>query len=550
MKKAYLLCFAFLITLSNARRQQHHPNIKIDGNLNYDLKLIQDDGLARTPPMGWRSWNCYGGEVTDTIMRKVVDMMVMKKYVINGVPTSIVDLGYKSCGLDDNWQQCGAGVEGTFHEASGVPIINKNRFPDLKAFNDYAHSKGVKTGWYHNNCICSEGKFPNIPAHYQGDVNSTVLLDFDEVKLDGCGIFRDLDLWSQLYNKSGRPMVIENCHWGGDLPTVDHCPYHFYRTSGDISPSWSSFYSNLQSTKKFQDADAPLSRPGCWAYPDMLEVGNMGDFAEERAHFGAWCVVSAPLILGFDLNNGATMDRVWPIISNKEAIAINQAWFGHPGRLVEEYNPNPNSTDLYSWAVKCSSDADQQGWSFDSVTGQIKKNGKCMDSVTKNELSLRDCSGAATQKWTFGSDGTFKATTGDCMDIYNFEGPSVELYGCNYGCNQKFTLTNGVLKDMCAPPDHATLCIAARDNKPNGGDLIQIWAKKVSAAGAQAVLVLNSDQKQSNHVITIDLARVGLNGTVTVRDVWAKSTIGTATGKFVTDAVPGYDSRFYVFTPQ
>merc|ERR1712070_902237 len=55
---------------------------------------------------------------------------------------------------------------------------------------------------------------------------------------------------------------------------------------------------------------------------------------ESRAHFGAWCVVSSPLILGHDLSNDEQYDAAWPVISNEDAIRVNQAWAGDPGRLV------------------------------------------------------------------------------------------------------------------------------------------------------------------------------------------------------------------------
>ena len=89
-----------------------------------------------------------------------------------------------------------------------------------------------------------------------------------------------------------------------------------------------------------------LSTPGCWAYPDMLEVGCShgpgGDndpglsYIEARTHFGAWCIVSSPLILSHDTNNDTITDEVWDIISNKEAIAINQAYDGDSGALFAE----------------------------------------------------------------------------------------------------------------------------------------------------------------------------------------------------------------------
>ena len=39
-------------------------------------------------------------------------------------------------------------------------------------------------------------------------------------------------------------------------------------------------------------------------------------------------------MLSFDLTNATTMDTVWPFIANPAAIAVNQAWAGHPGREV------------------------------------------------------------------------------------------------------------------------------------------------------------------------------------------------------------------------
>ena len=71
------------------------------------------------------------------------------------------------------------------------------------------------------------------------------------------------------------------------------------------------------------------------AYPDMLEVGRMPTAVEDRTHFGAWCIISAPLILGLDLRDDKEADKVWDIITNKEAIAVNQAWAGSPGHLLK-----------------------------------------------------------------------------------------------------------------------------------------------------------------------------------------------------------------------
>lgn len=321
-----------------------------------------DNGLGQTPPMGWRSWNLFGANVNQKLIMSIMDAVVDKKRTVDGVPTSLCDLGYCDVGLDDNWQKCGAGQTYQYHDDSGVPIINKERFPDMIAMTSHAHKLGLTAGWYGNNCICAEKK-KATEAMYRGDVAALTVFGFDAVKLDGCGTQRDLDLWARLINGTGRRVMIENCHWGGTVPNATWCPWNFFRTSGDVRASYSSVVSNLQTTVQW--ADKKLSRPGCWAYPDMLEVGcqhgpgGAGDpgltLAEMRSHFGAWVIVSSPLTLSHDLRNDTVMDLVWPVISNKEAIAVNQAWAGHSGSPFKQaaqtvlLGAGENATAQPSW---------------------------------------------------------------------------------------------------------------------------------------------------------------------------------------------------------
>mmetsp|Transcript_7156 Transcript_7156/g.21869 ORF Transcript_7156/g.21869 Transcript_7156/m.21869 type:complete len:443 (-) Transcript_7156:205-1533(-) len=304
--------------------------------------LALEDGLARKPPMGWRSWNLYGAGINQTLMEKIMDGMVSRQRLVDGVPTSLCDLGYCNVGLDDNWQACGSGTDffhyhtrknGKFH-----PMVNMERFPDMAGMNAHAHRLGLTTGWYGNNCICRELR-PASEALYRGDVEALVAFGFDAIKLDGCGTQYDLGLWQRLLNGTGRPITIENCHWGRTVPKHDWCPWHVFRTSGDVRASYGSVVGNLLTTVPW--AARGLSRPGCWAYPDGLEVGcrhGPGGArdpglspAEARTHFGAWCIVSSPLVLSLDVNDDELMDEVWPLISNQEAIAVNQAWAGRSG---------------------------------------------------------------------------------------------------------------------------------------------------------------------------------------------------------------------------
>lgn len=107
------------------------------------LHKVRDNGLARTPPMGWNSWNKFAGRVDDATVRGVADAMAG-----NGMR----DSGYVYINIDDTWE--------AERDAQGNIQTNK-KFPDMKALADYVHSKGLKIGIY-----SSPG--PNTCAGYEG----------------------------------------------------------------------------------------------------------------------------------------------------------------------------------------------------------------------------------------------------------------------------------------------------------------------------------------------------------------------------------------------
>lgn len=105
-----------------------------------------DNGLARTPPMGWRSWNAYGAKINQDLMENAADMMVdnSRGFSLKGGASispapfaycsfRFSDRGYTRVGLDDYYQLCGAGAGGSFHNASGYPIIDTTLFPDMRS---------------------------------------------------------------------------------------------------------------------------------------------------------------------------------------------------------------------------------------------------------------------------------------------------------------------------------------------------------------------------------------------------------------------------------
>jgi alpha-galactosidase len=326
--------------------------------------------LGEAPPMGWRSWNAFQLEVDAEKISRQAEALATK-LPSKGAPFgTLLSLGFSDLGVDDGWQDCGAGYNGTFHSDAGSTLVNTSRFADLSDMTGRAQGLGVSMGWYLNNCWCSElGKVPGGHGHALDDLRLIVRAGFASVKIDGCGPAHGMELWTGALKSVGAEgaLLVENCGnnrrledvWSPEegLPSEENplpvwvqarpedvrgekCEgFQTYRVSRDISPQFFSTMWNLQQMLPFL-GEEPLSRPGCWAYPDMLQVANQLSFLESRSHFGAWCVTSSPLVLGFDLTNTTVFDEVYSIIGNELAISVDQSWAGHPGRLVKQSPDN------------------------------------------------------------------------------------------------------------------------------------------------------------------------------------------------------------------
>lgn len=336
-----------------------------------------------TPIRGWRSWNAVFSDVTQDFIARQVEGITQRRLRVDGVPTSLLDLGYDRVGVDSGWAAC-TGVNGSWHDASGHFIVNKTLFPDMKAMVDGGHAHGVKMDIYLNqdldpgfhNCK-SEGAIPGAAANtgndasYANDANDIAALGFDGCKFDAGGGNDNMSRWAAAINATGREILIENCNNGGYVPYIhaggpdEGCPFNMFRTGGDISPSPVTVLSNLMDTARYLN----VSKPGCWAYPDMLELGCpvvgphasrpdpahpngrhsscsasdavTGDtgprlsLEQGKAQFAAWCTVSSPLILAFDLGNTTEYDKWFPYITNRLALKIQGSWAGLAGKLLQ-----------------------------------------------------------------------------------------------------------------------------------------------------------------------------------------------------------------------
>jgi alpha-galactosidase len=284
-----------------------------------------DNGLARTPPMGWNSWNHFGCNVSEQLIEQEADAIAS---------SGMRDAGYRYVVIDDCWQ--------TARDARGVIVADSARFPHgIKALADYVHSKGLKFGIYTDAGTKTCQGRPGTLGHEEQDARTYAKWGVDYVKEDWCNAahltaptqyakFRDA------LAHAGRPIVFSICEWGSNQPW-GWAPRvgNLWRTTDDIEDKWSSMLANLDQNGQH----ATAARPGAWNDPDMLEVGNGGMTDDEyRAHFSLWAIMAAPLIAGHDVRSMS--DSTKAILLNREVIAVDQDSLGAQGILVEERTPD------------------------------------------------------------------------------------------------------------------------------------------------------------------------------------------------------------------
>ncbi|MGW7789574.1 NPCBM/NEW2 domain-containing protein [Streptomyces tricolor] len=282
------------------------------------------DGLARTPPMGFNNWNSTHcrAEFDESMVKGIADLFVQK---------GLKDAGYQYVNLDDCWAL-------PERDANGRLVPDPVRFPHgIKAVADYVHAKGLKLGIYTSagTKTCNSAGFPGALGHEYGDARQFAEWGVDYLKYDNCnnqGVdakerYRTM---RDALKATGRPIVYSICEWGENKPWEWAADVgHLWRTTGDISDSWSSMLSILKQNLPL----APYAGPGRWNDPDMLEVGNGGmTDTEYRSHFSLWSVMAAPLLIGTDLRKASR--ATYEILGNKEVIAVDQDPLGKQGVVV------------------------------------------------------------------------------------------------------------------------------------------------------------------------------------------------------------------------
>jgi alpha-galactosidase len=290
--------------------------------------------LAATPPMGFNTWNTFGENINEDMVKEVADVMVAE---------GLRGLGYEYLVIDDCWAE-------RERNSEGLMVPSREKFPGgMKELAAYVHSKGLKFGMYSCSGRMTCAEYPGSYDHEEVDAKTFASWDVDFLKYDYCylpegvdgpGLYKKMGAaLRQAGKETGREILFSLCEWGTNKPWEWAAPIggHMWRTTGDIVDSWQS----IADIGFSQSGHAKYAGPGHWNDPDMLVVGmySKGNVArggcsdtEYRTHFGLWCLLASPLMIGCDPRNMNDVTR--EILKNEELIAVNQDPLGNQGFRV------------------------------------------------------------------------------------------------------------------------------------------------------------------------------------------------------------------------
>lgn len=329
-------------------RYFYQVHISADGESSSETVCltVSKDLPLPVPFMGWISWNAVQGEISESVVHKVVDFLKT---------TGLYDCGWNTVVMDDLWHDKRA--------ADGTPMPNATRFPNgVKAVADYVHANGMKFGIYtdaaEQTCAGAFGSY----GYEDIDARTYAKWGVDIVKDDYCNAPSDVETAKQRYmkqaeafKKAGYGTRLYICEWGVRKPWKwgAEAGGVCWRISQDVRDCWNGKdggegvvqsirdmknLSAYQGVNRFNDADMLVtglhgtgksSNDLCGSGPGMTQD-------EYRTQFALWCMWSSPLSLTFDPRKNTVTDDDISILTNREMIAINQDCMGQQADLISE----------------------------------------------------------------------------------------------------------------------------------------------------------------------------------------------------------------------
>jgi alpha-galactosidase len=289
-----------------------------------------DDGLALTPPMGWYPWNEFGQEPqNEALIKQIAEALVS---------SGMKEAGYAYVGPDEGI--CFS------RDASGRLAANLARYPSgLRGLGDFIHAKGLKYALYTDagTRTCSKA-MPGTKDHEPEDMAAFADWRADYVKIDWCNtkgqdIVKTYTKLHDAQHAAGRPIVHSLCSWGDGEPWKWAASVgHLWRTTGDICGPGKADWPHALKIAALNERLYAAAGPGHWNDPDMMIAGMNGlSETRNRSFFSLWCMMAAPLMAGNDLRK--MTDSTALILTNLEAIGINQDPLGIQGRIVRRSGP-------------------------------------------------------------------------------------------------------------------------------------------------------------------------------------------------------------------
>ncbi|KAJ5375945.1 hypothetical protein N7509_012831 [Penicillium cosmopolitanum] len=306
------------------------------------LKPRIDNGLAKTPPMGWNTYNHYACSPNEAIVKSNAKALV---------DLGLDNLGYRYVTIDCGWT--------IPDRVNGSLTWNETNFPSgFPAIGQYIHDLGLLFGVYEDAGIRScQTDIEQAGSLYHEAQDAALFTSWkiDALKYDNCFSDEATGYPNVNYEPSTSPqprfanmtkalaaqnraVLFQICEWGIDFPAL-WAPAlgHTWRIGNDIIPAWRAIWRTLNQAVP----QTSFAGPGQWPDLDMLEVGNdILTIPEEQTHLSLWAILKSPLVIGGALKDDLTSinkDSL-AILSNKDVIGFNQDSLGKSAELKRRWS--------------------------------------------------------------------------------------------------------------------------------------------------------------------------------------------------------------------
>lgn len=353
---------------------------------------MNKNNFAKTPPMGWNSWDCYGAAVNEEQLLGNAEYMAknLKKF---GWQYVVCDIQwYEPKAKDTDYNNF---TELCMDEYSRL-IPAENRFPSskngvgFKPIADKIHEMGLKFGIHimrgiprqavhrntkilgsdktarqiaHHFSVCPwntdmygiDARCDGAQEYYDSIFSLYASWGVDFVKVDDICVteFRkwdnpysardEVEMIRKAIDKTGREIVLSLSPGPAEISAADHlCENaNMWRLTGDFWDNWSQLYGMFDRCKLWED----VVREGCWPDCDMLPLGRISKNGtchgeqnrytkfttdEQKTLMTLWCIFRSPLMFGGEMREND--DFTLSLITNSEVLSVNQT--SHGGKEI------------------------------------------------------------------------------------------------------------------------------------------------------------------------------------------------------------------------